>query len=60
MKAFQLLGGSIDVDETTALNEVSQPDPGPGRVLVGMGGAGACHSDVGLMEFSAGARRDIP
>ncbi len=60
MKAFQLVGGSADVDITTSLNDVAQPDPGPGQVLVRIGGAGVCHSDVSLMEFSAGAPRDIP
>ncbi len=60
MKAFQLIGGSADVDQTTALNDVAQPDPGPGQVLVRIGGAGACHSDVSLMEFSAGGRRETP
>ena len=52
MKAFQLVGGSEDLVGTTSLNDVSQPDPGPGQVLVRVGGAGACHSDVTLMEFS--------
>ena len=60
MKAFQLIGGSADVDETTSLNEVPQPDPGPGQVLVRIGGAGACHSDVTLMEFSAAEPRNTP
>ncbi len=60
MKAFQLVGGSMDVDASTSLNEVTQPDPGPGQVLVRIGGAGACHSDVTLMEFSAAAPRDTP
>ena len=60
MKAFQLIGGSADVDQTTALNDVAQPDPGPGQVLIRVGGAGACHSDVSLMEFSAGGARDVP
>ena len=60
MKAFQLVGGSAEVEETTALNDVPVPDPGPGEVLVRVGGAGACHSDVSLMEFSAGGARDTP
>lgn len=60
MKAFQLVGGSADVDQTTSLNDVAQPDPGPGEVLVRIGGAGACHSDVSLMEFSAAGPRDTP
>lgn len=60
MKAFQLLGGSTEVDQTTALNDVAQPDPGPGQVLIRIGGAGACHSDISLMEFSAGGRREVP
>ena len=60
MKAFQLIGGSAEVDATTALNEVAQPDPGPGQVLIRIGGAGACHSDISLMEFSAGGPRETP
>lgn len=60
MKAFQLVGGSTDVDRTTALNEVAVPEPGPGQVLVRVGGAGACHSDVSLMEFSAAGPREVP
>ena len=31
------------------------PEPGPGQVLVKVGGAGACHSDLHLMEITAGA-----
>ena len=60
MKAFQLIGGSAKVDATTALNNVAQPDPGPGQVLIRIGGAGACHSDISLMEFSAGGPRETP
>lgn len=38
------------------LEEVEVPEPGPGEVLVQVGAAGACHSDLHLMhEFDAGA-----
>ncbi len=37
------------------LTEVDQPEPGPGQVVIKVGGAGACHSDIHLMdEFDAG------
>ena len=32
------------------------PEPGPGEVLVKVGGAGACHSDLHLFEAPAGSR----
>lgn len=60
MKSFRLLGGSTDVGTATAVQDVPQPDPGPGQVLVRIGGAGACHSDVSLMEFSSAAARETP
>lgn len=38
------------------LEEVAIPEPGPDEVLVQVGGAGACHSDLHLMhEFEPGA-----
>jgi propanol-preferring alcohol dehydrogenase len=38
------------------LVDVPQPRPGPGEVVVRIGGAGACHSDLHLMhDFDAGA-----
>jgi propanol-preferring alcohol dehydrogenase len=37
------------------LREVPVPEPGPGEVLVRIAGAGACHSDLHLMEFPPGA-----
>jgi propanol-preferring alcohol dehydrogenase len=46
MRAFQLTrwrGGA-------ELREVSDPEPGPGEVLVRVGGSGACHTDLQLMD----------
>jgi propanol-preferring alcohol dehydrogenase len=37
------------------LRELPVPDPGPGEVLLRVAGAGACHSDLHLMDFPAGA-----
>lgn len=37
------------------LSEVPVPEPGPGEVLIKVGGAGLCHSDLHLMEWPAGA-----
>lgn len=51
MKALQLTAWKTDA----TLREVPQPDPGPGEVLVRIGGAGACHSDLHLMhDFEEG------
>ncbi len=46
MQAFQLVGWR----QPPELREVPVPEPGPGQVLVKVGGAGACHSDLHLME----------
>ncbi|MFI0788882.1 NAD(P)-dependent alcohol dehydrogenase [Streptomyces lydicus] len=46
MRAFQLVGWQ----QPPELREVPVPEPGPGQVLVKVGGAGACHSDLHLME----------
>ena len=32
------------------LREIAEPDPGPGQVLVRIGGAGACHSDLHVID----------
>lgn len=46
MQALQLTQWQHDPE----LREVAQPDPGPGEVLVRIGGAGACHSDLHLIH----------
>lgn len=51
MRALRLLSWKSDPQ----LVEVAEPEPGPGQVVVKVGGAGACHSDLHLMyEFEAG------
>ncbi len=51
MRALRLLEWKSDPQ----LVEVEDPVPGPGQVVVRIGGAGACHSDLHLMrEFGPG------
>src|SRR3954470_23483758 len=50
MKAFQL----VEWQQPPVLRDVPVPEPGPGEVLVKVGGAGACHSDLHVMEWPAG------
>ena len=51
MRAVRLMEWRSD----PVLVEVDDPEPGPGQVVVRIGGAGACHSDLHLMhEFTAG------
>ena len=50
MKAFQL----VEWQKPPELREVPVPEPGMGEVLIKVGGAGACHSDLHLMEWPAG------
>jgi len=51
MKALQLTSWHHDAE----LREVPEPDPKPGEVVVRIGGAGACHSDLHLMaDFEEG------
>jgi len=52
MKAFQLTGWQ----QPPELREVPVPEPGPGQVLLKVGGAGACHSDLHLMEAPEGPK----
>lgn len=50
MQAFRLPAWQ----QLPELVEVPIPEPGPGEVLIKVGGAGACHSDLHLMEWPAG------
>jgi propanol-preferring alcohol dehydrogenase len=51
MKALRLQGWKSD----PVLVEVDEPVPGPGQVVVRVGGSGACHSDLHLTrDFDAG------
>lgn len=52
MQAFQLTGWQ----KPPELREVPVPEPGAGQVLLKMGGAGACHSDLHLMEAPEGPK----
>jgi len=53
MRALRLQQWTKDPE----LCEVPVPEPGPGEVLIKIGGAGACHSDLHVMDWPAG---DLP
>lgn len=46
MKALRLNAWKSEPE----LEEIDQPQPGPGEVVIRVGGAGACHSDIHLMD----------
>jgi propanol-preferring alcohol dehydrogenase len=50
MKAYRLTGWQRPPE----MREVDVPEPGPGQVLLKVAGAGACHSDLHLMEWPEG------
>ncbi|HEX6724846.1 MAG TPA: NAD(P)-dependent alcohol dehydrogenase [Gaiella sp.] len=50
MKAHQL----VEWQKPPEFRDVPVPDPGPGEVLLRVGGSGACHSDLHLMEWPQG------
>ena len=51
MQAVQL----VDFQHDPELREVAEPEPAPGEVVVRVGGAGACHSDLHVMhDYPAG------
>jgi alcohol dehydrogenase, propanol-preferring len=51
VKAFRLTAWQ----QPPQLVDVDVPDPGPGEVLVKVGGAGVCHSDLHVMEWPEGS-----
>jgi alcohol dehydrogenase, propanol-preferring len=50
MQAYQL----VEWQQAPELRDVDVPEPGPGEVLIKVGGAGACHSDLHVMEWPPG------
>jgi propanol-preferring alcohol dehydrogenase len=50
MKAYQLTAWQSPPE----MRDVEVPEPGPGQVLIKVGGAGACHSDLHLMDWPEG------
>lgn len=55
MQAFRLVAPHV-----TELRSVPQPDPGPGEVLVRVGAAGACHSDLHIIDAPDALGMPIP
>jgi propanol-preferring alcohol dehydrogenase len=56
MQAFQL----VAPQKPAELREVPVPEPGPGQVLIKLGGAGACHTDLHLMDEPADRLPGLP
>ena len=53
MRALQLKRFQSDPE----LLDLPDPEPGPGQVVIKVGGAGLCHSDLHVMhEFQEGKR----
>jgi alcohol dehydrogenase, propanol-preferring len=44
----------VEWQRPAALVDVPEPEPGPGEVLIRVGGAGACHSDLHLLDWPPG------
>ena len=53
MKAYQF----VEFQKPAELREVNVPEPGPGQVLIKIGGAGACHSDLHVLEAPATTKK---
>ena len=50
MQAVRFVG----VGRPAQIEDVPTPSPGPGQVLIRIGGAGVCHSDLHVMEEDLG------
>ena len=50
MRAVRFVG----VGHAAQIADVTKPEPGPGQVLIKIGGAGVCHSDLHIMEEDLG------
>ena len=46
--------GFLGVGRPAQIDDVPKPSPGPGQVLIKVGGAGVCHSDLHVMEEDLG------
>jgi propanol-preferring alcohol dehydrogenase len=55
MRAARFIG----TGHPAQLKDVAKPDPGPGQVVIRIGGAGVCHSDLHLMEEDLGFRGEF-
>lgn len=56
MRAWQFEGSGKPI----ALNEVPEPTPGPGEVVIDVKAAGLCHSDLMYMEIGEGTMPFLP
>lgn len=55
MKAVRFVG----VGYPAQIRDVPKPEAGPGQVLIRIGGAGVCHSDLHVMEQNFGFRGEF-
>ena len=55
MKAVRFVGRGRNAQ----IVDVPKPSPGPGEVLVRIGAAGVCHSDLHVMEEGLGFEREF-
>ncbi len=56
MRALQMVKPHSEPE----LREVEQPHPGPGQVVIKVGGAGACHSDLHILHESDSSPWPLP